>query len=102
MVDCLEVGLEHAALVSPAPDPSNVGSTCCGSLSHTTDTPPPPSPYAHHLNPIYPLFFAQVALKVSYISHTMLLRELTNSADDSIVYVRPDIIRFKLLDYHLE
>lgn len=31
----------------------------------------------------------------------MLLRELINGADDSIVYVRPDISRFKLLDYHL-
>ncbi len=44
---------------------------------------------------------SEVALKVSYISHTMLLRELVSAADDSIIYVRPNITRFKLLDYHL-
>jgi hypothetical protein len=44
---------------------------------------------------------SEVALKVSYISHTMLMRELVSAADDSILYVRPDILRFKLLDYHL-
>jgi hypothetical protein len=35
------------------------------------------------------------------ISHTMQLKELVAAADDSILYIRPDILRFKLLDYHL-
>lgn len=44
---------------------------------------------------------SEVSLKVSYISHSAKIRELVNAADDSILYVRPDVSQFKLLDYHL-
>ena len=89
MVGRLEMGARSLAPFRPAEDPANIR----GELE------------AEQLQCRLLLFGAscalKVALKVSYISHTMLLRELINGADDSIVYVRPDISRFKLLDYHL-
>jgi lysophospholipid hydrolase len=45
---------------------------------------------------------SEIALKVSYVSHSMMIREVLARADDSIIYIRPDVgTRFKLLDYHL-
>jgi predicted acylesterase/phospholipase RssA/CRP-like cAMP-binding protein len=44
---------------------------------------------------------SEVTLKVSYISHSMQMRQLLLNADDSILYIRPDVNRYKLLDYHL-
>jgi predicted acylesterase/phospholipase RssA/CRP-like cAMP-binding protein len=46
--------------------------------------------------------FSEITLKVSYISHSMAIREFLQHADDSIIYVRPNVgTRFGLLDYHL-
>jgi predicted acylesterase/phospholipase RssA/CRP-like cAMP-binding protein len=45
---------------------------------------------------------SEVALKISYISHGMMIRNLLKHADDSIIYIRPDVgTKYKLLDYHL-
>jgi lysophospholipid hydrolase len=43
---------------------------------------------------------SEISLRVAFISHSMMLRDLLARADDSIIYIRPDVgLRFKLLDY---
>jgi hypothetical protein len=44
---------------------------------------------------------SEISLKISFISHSMRIKELLQRADDSIIYIRPDVgTRFRLLDYH--
>lgn len=44
---------------------------------------------------------SEVSLKVAFISHNMQIRQLLQEADDSLLYIRPDVgMRFGLLDYH--
>jgi len=43
---------------------------------------------------------SEIGLKVSYISHSMQLAQFLRHADDSVIYMRPDVgTRFGLLDY---
>ena len=45
---------------------------------------------------------ADVALKISYISHSMMIREMLDSSqrDPGFIYIQPLVSAFKLLDYH--
>jgi predicted acylesterase/phospholipase RssA/CRP-like cAMP-binding protein len=46
--------------------------------------------------------FSELALKLSYISHSIQIRELLEASDDdTLIYIRPDVgTKFKLFDYH--
>jgi predicted acylesterase/phospholipase RssA len=44
---------------------------------------------------------SELSLRVAYISHSMLIRELLRRGDPGLVYMRPPVgSRFGLLDYH--
>ena len=44
---------------------------------------------------------SELSLNVAYISHSMLIKQLLNSGDPSLVYIQPPVgNRFGLLDYH--
>lgn len=44
---------------------------------------------------------SEITLRVSYIAHSMMVRELMATADERIIYIRPDVgSRFALLEYN--
>ena len=52
-------------------------------------------------NPLRIPTLSEMALRVSYISHSMLIRELLSTGDPSLVYMQPQVgSKYALLDYH--